>query len=195
MTSEQLKEKKPIELYAILNSHMLEGVMFHNDMSDYFNFLGLHGFKRIHEYQFYEENLNRRIMCRKVLDIHNTLIPNEKVEIKEYIPKDWYKYTRMDIDDTIIPKFVREGWKKYKEWEEETKELYCNVARAFYDKNMLIDFNIVMNLLEDVQEELKKIYRMCGKLNDTAYDPVYIMEMQEELHECYKNKLKELKLN
>lgn len=193
---EQLKELEPIQLYSVLESHMVEGIMFHNDMSDYFNFIGLHGFKRIHEYQFYEENKNRRLLCRNVLDMHNKLIPhNEELKTKENIPKEWYSYTRMDIDDNILPKLVKSGWKTYKEWEEETKQLYQDIACLFYEKGMPIDSDIVLCYAKDAQEELKEIYRMCEKLNMIGYDVVGISDMQEQIHDCYKNKLKQLKLH
>ena len=188
-------ELEPKQLYGMLESHMVEGVMFHNDMSDYFNFIGLCGFKRIHEYQFYEENKNRRLLVRKVMDVHNILIPHMEVETKEYIPKDWYKYTRMNIDDTIIPKLTRSAWKAYKEWEEETKELYESIACSFMEKGMIVDYSMIVCYIQDVQKELKNIYKMCERLNDVAYDPVYIMEIQGKLHEKYKNKLKRLKLH
>lgn len=194
-TKESIMQLEPIALYSLMESHMVEGIMFHNDMSDYFNFIGLHGFKRIHEYQFYEENKNRRLLVRNVLDVHNVLIPHVEVETKEYIPRDWYKYTRMNIDDTIIPKLTRNAWKMYREWEEQTKEMYENIACAFMKKEMLMDYSTVMCYVKDVQGELKKIYRMCECLSNVAYDPVYIMEIQGKVHDKYKHKLNKLKLH
>lgn len=60
---------------------------------------------------------------------------------------------------------------------------------------MLIDFDIVLCYAREVQEELKEIYRMCEKLNMIGYDVVCISDMQEQIHDCYKNKLKQLKLH
>ena len=181
-------------LYSEIERHMVKGIMFHNDMSDYFNFIGLHGFKRIHEYQFYDEEIGRRKLCRKVLDMHNILIPHNKVEIEKHIPDDWYNYTRMDIDDSVIPKFVKNAWMMYKHWEEETKDLYTGIAYAFYEKGMLLDCEFVKEYLFDVQKELKMIYRMCERLNIIAYDVVGISEMQDKTHDEYKSKLKKLKI-
>ena len=182
-------------LYSEIERHMVKGIMFHNDMSDYFNFIGLHGFKRIHEYQFYDEEIGRRKLCRKVLDMHNILIPHNKVEIEKYIPDDWYNYTRMDIDDSVIPKFVKNAWMMYKHWEEETKDLYTGIAYAFYEKGMLCDYELIKEYLHDVQIELKKIYRMCERLNIIAYDVVGISEMQDKIHDEYKSKLKNLEIS
>lgn len=194
-TLEELRNMNPLELYGELEAHMVDGLMFHGEMSDYFNFIGLHGFKRIHEYQFYEENRNRRLLCRKVLDIYNKLIPHVHVTYMKYMPDEWQNYTRLDVDDSVLPKYTKHGWDMYREWEEKTKVLYENIATVFFEKHMIIDYNIVSNMLEDVQKELKKIYRTCEELNIVGYDPIHVTEMQSKIHEEYKTKLKELKLN
>lgn len=52
----------------------------------------------------------------------------------------------------------------------------------------------MMCYLEDVQKELKKIYRLCEELNGTGYDVLYIMELQKRTHDEYKDKMKKLKI-
>lgn len=48
--------------------------------------------------------------------------------------------------------------------------------------------------LEDVQHELKKIYRLCEELNGTGYDLLYIVEIQKQIHVEYKDKMRKLKV-
>jgi hypothetical protein len=40
------------------------------------------------------------------------------------IPRDWSKYTTNDVNDSVLPKFVKSAMEQYKQWEHETKELY-----------------------------------------------------------------------
>lgn len=115
LDKEQLKELSCIEIYAEVDKHMTTALMFHSGMSDYFNFIGLHGFERIHELQYYEESIGKRKLHKKVLDIHNKLIPMKGHEKPEVIPKEWYNHTRMDIDDSVLTKFVRSAMKQYRE--------------------------------------------------------------------------------
>jgi hypothetical protein len=110
------------------------------------------------------------------------------------IPIDWYKHTRMDIDDNVISKYVRSAMKQYKEWEEETKELYQDICCVFLEQGKIVDYEIMKHYLEDVQCELKKIYRLCEELNDVGYDTIYISEIQDKLHDDYKNKMKHMKI-
>lgn len=51
-----------------------------------------------------------------------------------------------------------------------------------------------MCYLEDVQCELKKIYRMCEELNGVGYDLLYIVEIQKRIHDENKEKMKKLKI-
>ena len=197
-----MKDKKDIEemscheLYAMMSERMLVALMFHNDMSDYFNFLGLHGFECIHEYQYHEESISRRHLKREYLDIHNKIIKEhfEPEYFEDVIPTDWSKYTRMDIDKSVIPKFVKSSIEKYKDWEEETKEMYETAYCVAISKGYVVDADIIKDYISCVQSELKKIYRLYEELNCVGFDPVYIVEMQKEIHDCYKEKMKKIKI-
>lgn len=190
----EYKAMSCMELYAEVSKRMVTALMLHSQMSDYFNFLGLHGFKRTHEYQYFCESIGHRKLHRKVLDIHNKLIPVAGHDKPEVIPKDWYKHTRMDIDDNVVAKYVRAAMKMYKEWEEETKCIYECIACAFMEQGKLTDYNIMCCYVEDVQKELKKIYKLCEELSDTGYDSLYITEIQNRIHEEYKNKMRKLRV-
>lgn len=194
LDKEQMKELSCIEIYAEVDRHMTAALMFHSEMSDYFNFLGLHGFKRAHELQYFEESIWKRKLHKKVLDLHNKLIPIRGHEKPEVIPVEWYGYTRLDVDDNILAKFVRQAVKQYKEWEEKTKTFYESVCCVFLEKGWLADYNLMMCYLDNVQHELKKIYRLCEELNGTGYDVLYIVEIQKRIHDDCKTQMKKLKI-
>ena len=48
------------EIFNKIAQHMVEGLMVHTQMSDYFNFLSLDGYHKCHEYHFLEESRNFR---------------------------------------------------------------------------------------------------------------------------------------
>ena len=50
------------EIFSNISAHMIKGIMFHAQMADYFDFLGLKGYKRLHEYHYFDES----IMFRKL---------------------------------------------------------------------------------------------------------------------------------
>ena len=46
------------EVFSNLGQRMVEGLMTHSQMVDYFNFLGLKGYAKCHKYHYFEENAN-----------------------------------------------------------------------------------------------------------------------------------------
>ena len=52
------------ELFAKISAHMVKGIMFHAQMADYYDFLGLRGYKRMHEYHYFEESMMFRALHR-----------------------------------------------------------------------------------------------------------------------------------
>lgn len=54
------------------------------------------------------------------------------------------------------------------------------------------DSNKICDLVSDVDMELKHLDRLFLKLRAMSFDAVGIMEMQEELHEYYREKTKSI---
>lgn len=192
---EKMKNMTCEGLYVEMSNRITSAVMMHADMADYFSFLGMHGFKRVHEYQYLTESIGRNRLHREYIDIHNKIIP-DNYDIRSrasVIPKDWVKYTRSDIDDSVTPKFVRHAMEIYRDWEKETVEMYSCIYCMMLENMWVSDADIVKEYINDAQYELKKIYRLIEELQDTGYDTVYMVEMQKKIHDTYRNKIREIK--
>lgn len=64
-----------IDVFAKVSDHLIDGMMMHEQMADYYNFLGLDGFKRLHEYHFLCETISMRRIHRYFIDHCNQLLP------------------------------------------------------------------------------------------------------------------------
>ena len=89
---------------------------------------------------------------------------------------------------------VEDGFLAYREWEEETKEVYQIYAAALLEKGNVEDFTLVTSLVDDVSNELKEIDKIILDLISTGYDMVHITESQKELHKKYKKRMKEIEV-
>ena len=176
------------QVYSTLNEQMCKGISFHEQLADYFCFLGLQGFKRMLEYQYMKECADKRKLHRRYIDHHHRLIPVKQVQYPVLIPSDWMRYKTTDIDDSVISKFVKSAIEQYKQWEEKTKELYEEQCDILRDAGMVSDMEYVKELVLGVEKELKKIHRMMEGLNGTGYDVTTIHGMQDKYHEKYKKK-------
>lgn len=180
------------EVYSMINARQVTALMFHDQMADYFDFLGLRGFKRLHEYQYLAESMEHRAIKRYYINHHNTLLPEDEIEPIDMIPDDWYQYTRMDVTPAVRKQAVQSAMADYKQWETETKALYERLAGYLISWNMIADFNKVNDLIKDVDTELKYLERLFIDLKAVDYDPSFVEILQDKYHEKYKEKSKEL---
>ena len=86
------------EIFSKLATHMAKGVLIHNQMVSAFNFLGLKGYQKSQEYHYYEETKNYRNFLNYCLNNYYKIVVEEKIEMPEIIPTNWYKYMKMDVD-------------------------------------------------------------------------------------------------
>lgn len=188
------------EIFSEINKRMTMALEFHCKMADYFEFLGLQGFKRLHEYQYYDESKGRRKLHRYYIDRVGKLISEHgmeqrKEQEKEYlciIPSEWYNYTILDVGGSTKCKYTCNAMEKYLEWEEETKCLYECCVCALEDKGEIALANFISDYVDDVQEEIKKLCRLIECLSAVEYDMEYILLIQDKLHDKYKKCIKHI---
>lgn len=176
------------DVYCAISEHMAKAISFHEQLADYFCFLGLHGYKKMLEYQYMDECEAKRHLHKRYIDQHHKIIIPKEVHAPMLIPKDWSKYKTTDIDDSLIPKFVKSALDEYKKWEEQTKEFLKEQCAILMETNMIPDYEYVKEMIVDVEHELKKIRRMTDSLNGTGYDVTMIHGSQDKYYDEYKKK-------
>lgn len=195
MAKRESHEKlSPEEIFLKIKDRQITALMFHCQMADLFDFLGLMGFKRMHEYQYFTESHEYRGICRYYLNHHNKLLVGGHPKGPQVIPQEWGQYTRFDVTPQVRKQAVEKAFQEYQEWESETKELYSQYAKDLMSWGDVADSQEVCKLVCDVDYELKTLDRMIIKLKAISYDAIGVIDLQDELHEHYKKKLEELKL-
>lgn len=180
------------EVFSAINAHQVTALMLHDEMADLFDFLGLRGFKRMHEYQYLVESAEHRALKRYYLNHHGMLLPEEEINPVEVIPDDWYQYNRMDVTPVIRKQAVQTAMEQYRAWEADTKELYQKCAAYLLAWKKVADFNKVNDLVKDVDMELKYLERLCIELKAVDYDSAYLEILQDKYHESYAEKCKNI---
>lgn len=165
--------------------------MFHHEMSIYFTFLGLAGFKRWHEYQYKEEADENIRINHYYIEHNNELIPNETVSAISIIPSEWYTVMRPNVSMVTKKNYTVKGMAEYVEWETETKEVLQKYESMLMTMGKTKDSCMVGKLVCGVDKELKRLEKIVEYLKFTDYDPVYISEIQKPMHDKYKEKMRE----
>lgn len=183
------------EIYSKLSEHMINGMMLHDQMANYYDFLGLKGYKRCHEYHFMKETLGYRSLNRYFINHHNMLIPEPRFENESVIPASWYEHTRSDVDMATKKNAVRSGLTKWVEWERDTKKLYEQMYKELLEIDEVASAMKVKQLVCDVDCELKKAERYWLNKEAMGWDMSAIVEEQNRKHKKYDRKCrKELKV-
>lgn len=179
-------------IFSEINARMIAALMFHDQMSDYFDFLGMKGYKRLHEYQYFSESLERKRLNQYYINHHNKLIPNIYTGQVAMIPENWQTANRISVGKSTKQKGIEDGFNQYHEWETETKSLYEHYSVKLRENGAVTDAIMVERLVEDVDKELKKLERIIVDLISSGYDMVYITESQQGIHDKYKDKLHDI---
>lgn len=178
------------DVFAEINARQIAALMMHDQMADYFDFLGLSGYKRLHLYQYFAESKERRGVAHYYINHHGKLIPDRFEGNVQMIPESWRSANRMSVGKSTKQKAVEDGFAVYLGWEQATKDVYQKYATVLREQGHVADAIFVDRLVEDVDNELERLERIITDLITSGYDPVYILESQKELHEEYKKKMR-----
>ena len=177
------------EIYQHIISHMIKGMMVHEQMANYYDFLGLQGYKTCHEFHYMEESFAYREVCHYFISHFNMLIQESKFENPNIVPNTWYKYKRGDVDGNTKRQTVKQGFNKWIKWEQDTKLLYEQMYKEMMDLNEIASALFFKKFICDVDKELEEAEQKNLNLKSVDYNITYIMDRQYDMCDCYKNKI------
>ena len=144
-----------------------EGVVYHENMTDYYRFLCLDGLKEIHCHQSQEEL--ETLQCTK--DCYAKIyfsIPQFEMENITLIPAEWYSKTSMDVTKGAIKSLSKESLYHWLDWEKETLGIYKEAAMHFKENMAFHQLKIAKKLIKCVSAEICEIEGLITE--GLAYD-------------------------
>lgn len=181
-----------IEVFNKVNERIVKGIMFHEQMADYFDFLNLHGLKRWQENRFIEESAEMRGLHRFAINHLHRLVNEDNISSQQIIPSSWYSSTQFDVDSNAIKQSVKDAFQKWYMWEKETKDIYEKQFKILTDNGKIAEANKINDLIQNVDKELKFVCRKMLEYKSVDYDVAYIMYQQDEMHSKYEKEVEEI---
>ena len=178
------------EIFNKLASHMIEGTLYHDELARAFDFLGLYGYAKCHEYHFIEETRNYKCLSHYYATHYFKLLMLENIERPKLINETWYKYTTKAVDTGTKRNAVKELTSKWVEWERETKKLYQEMRQELCEQKEIAAALFLDNFICDVDKELRHAEKKLIKFETLGYDISPIIHQQESLYKKYKKKLR-----
>ena len=182
------------EIFSQIGKHMIEGIMTHSQMADYYNFLGLKGYSKCHEYHFISENNNFRKLSWYYLKHFNKLMPELSNNNPNIIPSTWFKYLRQDVDANTRKTAIQGGIEKWVSWEHKTKMFYQNMYQELIKINEIAAAKELQKYILDVDNELSHAQQKHLENKAIDFDIFEIMSKQDEIYKKYCKKVKEIEL-
>ena len=142
------------EIFSIISTHMAKGLRIHNELANAFGFLNLCGYRKCHEYHFFEESYNYRCLNDFYLDTYNKILIENSIEEVNVIPINWRKHFKEDVDANTKRAAIKDLTKIWVEWEKETKTLLQTKYKELYELGEICGALEVAKLIEDVSKEL-----------------------------------------
>lgn len=180
------------EVFSRISDRQVEGMMLHGQMADYYDFLGLMGFKRLHEYRYLCESASMRGVHRYYINHFNALLPQGHPSAESAIPAAWSNFTRRAVGVDARREATRSGMETWAEWEHGTKRLYEQCYRDLCDMGEVAAACKVRCLVGDADQECKCADRLVVELGAVDYDPRVVVPMQREMHEEYREKTEKI---
>ena len=180
------------EVFSEISKHMIKGLMVHTQLADYFEFLGLCGYHKCHEYHYFEESKNFRELCSYYMKHVGKFITDSHIANPNIIPENWFKYNRSQVDASTRKAGVQAGFDKWIEWEKETKVLYQTMYQALVDIGEGAAAMVIQCYLEDVDEELASAQQKQLELKAIDYNISDIISEQACLYKKYIKKIEKI---
>ena len=177
------------EIYNKIASHMVEGIMYHDDFAKAYEFLGFWGFAACHDYHHFMEEKDYRELSHYYATHCFRLIHVENVPQPNIIPESWHKYKAQEVDVGTKRTALKELMTKWVDWEKETKKLYEEMYMELTNLREISAAIQVQKLIEDVDEELSIAQKKLLKLDSIGYDLATIMDWQDKLYHKYRKTL------
>lgn len=167
-------------IFSEINSHMLQGIMMHDQLYRLFLFLRLYTFAKFHKKQYREEDTNYKKLNKYYIRKQNKLITEGPVNASNtIIPLEWHSKTRYDLSADEVRNAVQFSIGTWVDWERRTKELYSASYRKLIDLGYVAEAQHIAKLLKDVDKELSEAEDLQIRLNAIGYDLIEIMDMNE----------------
>lgn len=184
------------EISSLVAQRLLQGTMNHSQFSNYYNFLGLEGYKLFHEYHFFEQTSGYTEFITYFMEHYNRFVPRfatDSLNSLSIVPDNWYGYVREDVDMNTKRNAVKNGLEKYVHWERQTKKFLEDMQiEAFNAHEVAIAEKIKEHILA-VDKEIKNAEREWLEIKSTDYDLPTVVSKQEHLIKKYGKKMRQLR--
>jgi hypothetical protein len=149
-----------------------EGVMYHDQMTDYYAFLHLDKLKELHHERTKEELCSlRKVKCDYIKVFKS--VPFYTTNNPQQIPSDWRTKTTSSIDEVSLQTLLHKSLEDGLAWEQETCRIYKEAAKVFKENMNFYLYKEACKMIEETQNEIYELSEMLVEAASYSYNPSY----------------------
>lgn len=171
---------------------MVEGLMTHSQLADYFGFLGFKGYQQQHIYHYFEENKNYKCIVKYYLEHYNKLLLEQPFKNPNIIPEDQYQFSRQQVNDNVRKTALIAGIERQIYQEKETKKFYEQRYSELVGLNEIAGAEEIKKYILDVDYELVEAEQLHLELLAMNFAIEDIIIAQEDIEKKFRKKMKEI---
>ena len=164
------------EIFNKLATHMHEGVMFHDELMQAYEFLGIWNLAKCHMKHSCEEKEGYHKLLHYYSTHYFKLLKEEEIVKPKLIPDVWYKYTTQAVDTGTKRTSIKELMVKWIEWERSTKKLYQEIRKELDSLNEIDAAIKIDKYINNVSKELSYAERQLLEFETIGYDIITIID-------------------
>ena len=135
------------------------------------------------------KNNNQQNINQQPSNMNNIPFNNQNYA-QNVIPTNWYGYSRYEVDAGTKRSSVKDGFKKWLDYEKDTKNYLMRMAQQLEQMNEREAARKLDHLIEHVEKEIETAENKMMDLESTGYDMAYILQQQNELQRHYAEKIR-----
>lgn len=180
------------EIFNKIATHMVEGIMYHDDFAKAYDFLGLHGYAKCHDYHHFSEEACYRCVSHYYATHYFKLIKLGEIPQPKLIPEGWYNYKTQDVDAGTKRQAVKELMGKWINWEIKTKKLYEELYQELTNLREIAAAIHIKKYIIEVDKELELAQKKLNELETLDYNINTLVGCQDSMYKEFMYKLKEI---
>ena len=160
--------------------HIMNGVIMHSNMVDFYDFLHLKGFRKWQEHNVEEEFCHVTEIQHHFIKRHHMMIPPyEEHFTSGVIPTSWYDHSAIEVTKDDIVREVKRSLHEYLDWERKTQIFLKEKTKELIELDAFAEYMDLRELEENVACEIHYLENLIIELESVGYDSIYIQRLQE----------------
>lgn len=177
---------REIDVFKDVIRNMVEGTMFHNQMIQYFEYLGLSGFAELQKIRFEDENNEMVKLQRYIVEVYGVVVGDINPDSRNYIPQEWSENLRESLENGQVWEYVKFGVETWKDWESKSRDLY---GKRYFELSDLRDAGgseQIMEVVKETEREMRFAYELMCLLRGAYYNSGCVSLLDGKIVKMYK---------